>query len=59
MKRILPVENPVITHDPPAANLFSILGTDPNTESWMEVSAVFRSDSRITSNHNLLKLKRT
>ena len=35
MKRILPVENPIITHDPPIANLFSILGTDPNTESWV------------------------
>ena len=35
MKHILPVENPVITHDPPAANLFSILGTNPNTESWI------------------------
>ena len=35
MKRILPVENPIITHDPPIANLFSILGTDPNTESWI------------------------
>ena len=35
MKRILPVENPIITHDPPIANLFSILGTEPNTESWV------------------------
>ena len=35
MKRILPVENPIITHDPPTANLFSILGMEPNTESWV------------------------
>lgn len=35
MKRILPVENPIITHDPPIANLFSILGMEPNTESWV------------------------
>ena len=32
---MLPVENPIITHDPPIANLFSILGTEPNTESWV------------------------
>ena len=35
MKHMLPVENPIITHDPPIANLFSILGTEPNTESWV------------------------
>jgi len=35
MKRILPVENPIITHDPPVANLCSILGTNPSTESWI------------------------
>lgn len=32
---MLPVENPIITHDPPIANLFSILGSDSNTESWV------------------------
>ena len=26
MKHILPVENPVITHDPPAANLLAVHG---------------------------------
>ena len=35
MKKILSVAAPIITHDPPIANLFSILGTDPNTESWV------------------------
>ena len=35
MKHMLPVENPIITHDPPIANLFSILGSDSNTESWV------------------------
>ena len=35
MKRILPVTNPIITHDPPVADLLSILGTNPNTESWI------------------------
>ena len=35
MKKILPVTAPIITHDPPIANLFSILGTDSNTESWI------------------------
>ena len=36
MKRILPVENPIITHRPrTTANLFSILGMEPNTESWV------------------------
>ena len=35
MKHMLPVENPIITHDPPIANLFSILGMEPNTESWV------------------------
>ena len=35
MKKILSVAAPIITHDPPIANLFSILGTAPNTESWI------------------------
>lgn len=35
MKRILSVTNPIITHDPPTADLLSILGTNPNTESWI------------------------
>ncbi|MBQ8496246.1 MAG: hypothetical protein IJ489_02175 [Clostridia bacterium] len=35
MKRVLSVIDPIITHTPPIANLFSILGTNPNTESWI------------------------
>ena len=34
-KQTLPLVNPFISHDPPIANLFSILGNNPNTESWI------------------------
>jgi len=35
MEKILPVADSIITHDPPIANLFSVLKTNPNTKSWI------------------------
>ena len=35
MKKILPICKPIITHSPPIANLFSILGVNENTKSWI------------------------
>lgn len=32
---LLPISQPTITHSPPIANLFTILGTNPKTESWI------------------------
>ena len=34
-KNILPIYNTSITHSPPIANLFSILGTNQNTNGWV------------------------